>query len=376
MLDLGEIREKIDGIDKQLVSLFEERMALCHSVAEYKISTGKKVLDTERENAKLAAITKMVQNPENVHAINDLFSQIMANSRKMQYRLLEENGQTLREPYEAVDEVDKTNCKVVYQGVPGAYSYIAMKRYFGENVENFHVPTWRDAMEAIANHEADYAVLPIENSTAGIVSDIYDLLVEYPHYIVGEQELPVEHVLMALPGAKVEDIRTVISHPQALAQCRRFLDSNENWKTEERLNTAAAAKEVSESGDLTMAAVGSPYAAEHFGLQILKEGIFDARGNTTRFVIISGQKRFVKDAQKISVCMELPHQSGSLYNALAHFIYNDLNMTKIESRPIPQRKWEYRFFVDFEGNLSDPAVKNALRGLQAESAKFRIFGNY
>ena len=125
-----------------------------------------------------------------------------------------------------------------------------------------------------------------------------------------------------------------------------------------------------------MAAVGSPYAAEHFGLQILKEGIFDAQGNTTRFVIISGQKRFVKDAQKISVCMELPHQSGSLYNALAHFIYNDLNMTKIESRPIPRRKWEYRFFVDFEGNLSDPAVKNALRGLQAESAKFRIFGNY
>ena len=109
---------------------------------------------------------------------------------------------------------------------------------------------------------------------------------------------------------------------------------------------------------------------------ILKEGIFDAQGNTTRFVIISGQKRFVKDAQKISVCMELPHQSGSLYNALAHFIYNDLNMTKIESRPSPQRKWEYRFFVDFEGNLSDPAVKNALRGLQAESAKFRIFGNY
>lgn len=132
-------------------------------------------------------------------------------------------------------------------------------------------------MEAITRGEADYAVLPIENSTAGIVSDIYDLLVEYPHYIVGEQELPVEHVLMALPGAKAEEIRTVISHPQALAQCRRFLDSNENWKTEERLNTAAAAKEVSESGDLTMAAVGSPYAAEHFGLQILKEGILMPR---------------------------------------------------------------------------------------------------
>ena len=125
-----------------------------------------------------------------------------------------------------------------------------------------------------------------------------------------------------------------------------------------------------------MAAVGSPYAAEHFGLQILKEGIFDAQGNTTRFVIISGQKRFVKDAQKISVCMELPHQSGSLYNALAHFIYNDLNMTKIESRPIPQRKWEYRFFVDFTGKLGESAVENALRGIEAEANVLRVLGNY
>ena len=202
MLDLGEIREKIDGIDKQLVSLFEERMALCHSVAEYKISTGKKVLDTERENAKLAAITKMVQNPENVHAINDLFSQIMANSRKMQYRLLEENGQTLREPYEAVDEVDKTNCKVVYQGVPGAYSYIAMKRYFGENVENFHVPTC--AMEAVKMGKADYAVLPIENSTAGIVAGVYDLLQEYNNYIIAETYIKVEHALLGLPGTDLD----------------------------------------------------------------------------------------------------------------------------------------------------------------------------
>ena len=143
----------------------------------------------------------------------------------------------------------------------------------------------------------------------------------------------------------------MISHPQALAQCRRFLDSNENWKTEERLNTAAAAKEVSESGDLTMAAVGSPYAAEHFGLQILKEGIFDARGNTTRFVIISGQKRFVKDAQKISVCMELPHQSGSLYNALAHFIYNDLNMTKDRVPPDSAAEMGVPFLRGFRGEL-------------------------
>ena len=287
-----------------------------------------------------------------------------------------ENGGEEMTDYTQVDHLPTHGRRVVFQGVEGAYSFGAMKEFFDDTITSFHVDTWKEAMEAITKGEADYAVLPIENSTAGIVSDIYDLLVEYPHYIVGEQELPVEHVLMALPGAKVEDIRTVISHPQALAQCRRFLDSNENWKTEERLNTAAAAKEVSESGDLTMAAVGSPYAAEHFGLQILKEGIFDARGNTTRFVIISGQKRFVKDAQKISVCMELPHQSGSLYNALAHFIYNDLNMTKIESRPISQRKWEYRFFVDFTGKLGESAVENALRGIEAEANVLRVLGNY
>ena len=332
MLDLGKIRDEIDVTDDEIVRLFQHRMALAAEVAQYKIETGKAVFDAERERQKLEKLTGEGTNAFNTKGIQELFQQIMSISRKRQYQLLTENGGEEMTDYTQVDHLPTHGRRVVFQGVEGAYSFGAMKEFFDDTITSFHVDTWKEAMEAITKGEADYAVLPIENSTAGIVSDIYDLLVEYPHYIVGEQELPVEHVLMALPGAKVEDIRTVISHPQALAQCRRFLDSNENWKTEERLNT--------------------------------------------RFVIISGQKRFVKDAQKISVCMELPHQSGSLYNALAHFIYNDLNMTKIESRPIPQRKWEYRFFVDFEGNLSDPAVKNALRGLQAESAKFRIFGNY
>ena len=372
------LRQEIDGIDKELLELFQKRMKTCAELAEYKKKKEIPILDESRERQKLAMVTE--QSEEGMTDYNrNLFGVVMDLSKAYQQKLNRAHSEWEKVISEAIENTEKTLPKypfVACQGVEGAYSFGAMKEFFDDTITSFHVDTWKEAMEAITRGEADYAVLPIENSTAGIVSDIYDLLVEYPHYIVGEQELPVEHVLMALPGAKAEEIRTVISHPQALAQCRRFLDSNENWKTEERLNTAAAAKEVSESGDLTMAAVGSPYAAEHFGLQILKEGIFDAQGNTTRFVIISGQKRFVKDAQKISVCMELPHQSGSLYNALAHFIYNDLNMTKIESRPIPQRKWEYRFFVDFEGNLSDPAVKNALRGLQAESAKFRIFGNY
>ena len=293
MLDLGKIRDEIDVTDDEIVRLFQHRMALAAEVAQYKIETGKAVFDAERERQKLEKLTGEGTNAFNTKGIQELFQQIMSISRKRQYQLLTENGGEEMTDYTQVDHLPTHGRRVVFQGVEGAYSFGAMKEFFDDTITSFHVDTWKEAMEAITKGEADYAVLPIENSTAGIVSDIYDLLVEYPHYIVGEQELPVEHVLMALPGAKVEDIRTVISHPQALAQCRRFLDSNENWKTEERLNTAAAAKEVSESGDLTMAAVGSPYAAEHFGLQILKEGIFDARGNTTRFVIISGQKRFV-----------------------------------------------------------------------------------
>ena len=376
MLDLGEIREKIDGIDKQLVSLFEERMALCHSVAEYKISTGKKVLDTERENAKLAAITKMVQNPENVHPINDLFSQIMANSRKMQYRLLEENGQTLREPYEAVDEVDKTNCKVVYQGVPGAYSYIAMKRYFGENVENFHVPTWRDAMEAVKMGKADYAVLPIENSSAGIVSENYDLLVEYDNCIVGEQIIPIDHCLLGTKGSKLSDIEQVYSHPQALMQCGRYLDEHRNWEKHSFKNTAMAAKKVKEDGLLRQAAIASRLTADIYRLDILDEHIQDNSNNCTKFVIVTGRKIFLKNAGKISICFEIPHESGSLYHMLSHFIFNDLNMNKIESRPLGERNWEYRFFIDFEGNLNESAVKNALHGIKEEAENFKILGNY
>ncbi len=182
MLDLNVIREQIDGIDKQLVDLFEQRMKLTKEVAEYKIQTGKKVLDTQRERAKIEAVTKLVKNEANVHAIDDLFSQIMANSRKGQYQLLEAMGQTLREPYEAIESINKEGVKIVYQGVPGAYTQEAACNFFGEDCDNYGVPTWRDVMEAVKNKEADYGVLPIENSTTGSVVGVYDLLQERDLY--------------------------------------------------------------------------------------------------------------------------------------------------------------------------------------------------
>ena len=159
-------------------------------------------------------------------------------------------------------------------------------------------------------------------------------------------------------------------------QCREYLEEHRDWQQMEWSNTAAAAKKVADEKDPAQAAIGSRHAAKHFGLTVLEEGIYSNVNNSTRFIIVTREKIYCRDARKISVSYELPHESGSLYNSLSHFIYNGLNMTKIESRPIMERNWEYRFFVDFEGNLSDSAVKNALRGLRSEAQNLRVHGNY
>lgn len=376
MLDLNEIRDNIDKIDRQLVELFEERMKLTTEVAEYKIETGKKVLDPVREKAKLEAVRKLVKNPDNVHAIDDLFSQIMANSRKNQYMLLEKMGQTLREPYEAIDEIDKKDCKVVYQGVPGAYAYAAMINFFGRDVDNFNVSTWRDAMEAVKNGKADYAVFPIENSTTGIVADVYDLLQEYDNYIIAETYVKIEHLLLGLPGTNLDNVTAVYSHPQGLMQCDRFLDTHKDWQRISQANTAVAAKMIFQEHNKTHVAIASKEAAELYGLDVLKSSIADQDNNTTRFVIVTKTRKFVKDAKKTSIVFETANEAGTLYNLLSHIIYNGLNMNKIESRPIEGRQWEFRFFVDFEGNIDDPRVMNALRGIQEEAKAIKLLGNY
>lgn len=376
MTDLKDLRDEIDQIDRQMVELFEKRMEICGQVAEYKINTGKKVFDQEREQSKLDTLKGLAHSSFNRHGVSELFQQIMAMSRKLQYQLLEQQGVKGRLDFTCVERLEKENVRVVYQGLEGAYAHQAALEYFGRDVNCFHVERWRDAMEAIREGSADYAVLPLENSTAGIVNDNYDLLNEYSNYIVGEEVVLIDHVLMGLPGADISSIQTVYSHPQALMQCSRFLDEYREWTQMSVGNTAVAVRGVKDSGDLSKAAIGSRQAADYYGMKILEEGICHGKQNSTRFIIVTNQKIFEKDAKKISICFEIPHTSGSLYNILSHFIYNDLNMNKIESRPIPERQWEYHFFVDFEGNLNDSAVKNALRGIQEETANFKILGNY
>ena len=375
-IDLLQLRDQLDDIDEQIVHLYEKRMDICREVAEYKIENGKQVLDKEREKSKLQTLKAMASNDFYRHGVEELFEQIMSMSRKLQYQLLSKRGVICRLPFMEVESLKQASARVVFQGVEGANSEAAMRAYFGDQVNSFHVESFRDAMEAIEEGMADFAVLPIENSSAGIVSSIYDLLVEFENYIVGEQVMKIENCLMSVKGAKLSDIRTVYSHPQALMQSAKYLEEHREWQQISMLNTAEAARMVAREQDPSKAAIANSLAAKLYDLEILEPEMCSNAANSTRFIIVTNQKIYRKDAGKISICFEIPHESGSLYHAMSHFIYNGLNMCKIESRPIEGRNWEYRFFLDFEGNLNDSAVKNALRGLRDETRNMRILGNY
>lgn len=350
-------------------------MVVSEGVAAYKRSVGKPVLDKEREKSKIEKVTEKTSNAFNHQAVESLFSQIMAISRMLQYQKLASERTDL-EGFREDTLCISPETKVVYAGVPGAYAEAAMQKFFGTEIDGYNVETFGDAMEAVHSGKADYAVLPIENSSTGSVNDVYDLLSDYDNHIVGETMVKIEHALLGLPGSQLENIHTVYSHPQGLMQCSRFLDSKREWQQVSLQNTAASAKRVVDDGDLSQAAIASKQAAKNYGLIVLKEKLNDLDNNSTRFVVISHKKMFEKKADTISICFETLHESGSLYSVLSHFIFNGLSMTRIESRPIHGKPWQYRFFVDFNGNLKEQAVKNALHGIQSETESFRILGNY
>lgn len=375
MIDLAESRQKLDVIDKQIVDLMKQRLAICRDVAEYKIANHKPVFDRAREEEKLRTLCGMVEEDFGRRCVDELFKQIIAMSRKLQYGILESGEQSGAMPYELVDRLSTKDCKIVYQGVPGAYSHEATRKYFGEEADCSYVATFREAMETIKNGQADYAVLPIDNSTAGIVNDTYDLLREYDNYIVAEETVKIEHALLGIPGTDLGKVLRVYSHPQGLMQCAKYLE-DKGWQQLSAANTAVSAKKIIEEKDRTQVAIASETAAKLYGLEVLAAHINTSGINTTRFVIVSKKRIVTADADKISICFEIPHKSGSLYNILSHIMFNGLNMSKIESRPISERKWEFMFYVDFMGKLSDPAVKNCLRGIEEEALSLKLLGNY
>lgn len=265
--------------------------------------------------------------------------------------------------------------KVVYQGVEGAYSHIVTKKLFPDiNTEN--VKTFEDAIKEVLDGNALYCVVPIENSSAGIVTDVYDLLLKKDVVIVAEYDLHISHCLLGTKDADIEDIKTVYSHPQALMQCASYLREHTDWSQVSFLNTAVSAKKVKDDNSKAQAAIASELSANIYDLKILDRGINRNSNNTTRFVVLSKEKIFSDSSNKLSLILELPHEKGMLYNILGIFVLNGLNLVKIESRPIPEKTFEYRFFIDIEGNLNSPNVSNVLEILKEKVPFLKVLGNY
>ena len=375
MIDLAISRQQIDEIDSQIVELFEKRMQVANEVAKYKMETGKPVYDKEREDAKLEKLGSLSHGAFNERAVKELFSQIMSISRKYQYGVLPHTDDVTE--FKKVDSVmAEKEATVYYFGVPGTHTQQAMEDVFGTEINGVSCQSFQGVMEAVENGAADYGVLPIENSSTGGISANYDLLLNYGNSIVGQYVMKIDQCLLALPGSSLSDIRTVFSHPQGLLQSREFMNEHPEYEGVEYGSTAAAAKKVAEDNNKTQAAIASRRAAKEYGLEILADSIQQEKNNCTRFIIIGRHSYYTEKSNKLALCIELPHKSGTLYRILSHFLYNDLNMTQIESRPIPGKNWEYRFFVDGEGHLDDAAVQNALRGVKEEAAFMRVLGNF
>ena len=266
---------------------------------------------------------------------------------------------------------------VGYQGVPGAYSYLAMKQYFaGCTLTAEAYPSFDDVVEAVKEGSIQYGVLPIENSSTGGITTVYDLIRHNDINIVGEKIVKVEHCLLVCPGTRLEEVRNVYSHPQGLAQCHAFFKAHPELAECPYTNTAKAAQFVSGQKDHSLAAIAGAQAAEPYGLEVLLRGIQTNQSNYTRFVIVSRQAEIPPEANKITLVVSLPHKPGSLYHVLGHFEQHGINMTNIESRPIEGRPWEYFFHMDITGHLNDAAVQAALAGLSLENARYKLLGNY
>ncbi|HIS64568.1 MAG TPA: chorismate mutase [Candidatus Avoscillospira avistercoris] len=382
MRDLQQCRAEIDRLDRQIVALFEERMAVCREVGAYKVAHHLPVLDEERERQVLQAKAELLQDAGLRPQVIALFETIMAGSRSLQRRMVTETDPAKAGDLEAYQAMRHwsgqplTEQRVLYQGQPGAYCEEAAMGFFGDDCQRMNLKTWDGVFRGVKEGFGDFGVVPIENSSTGSINDVFDLLGQFGCYIVGEQIVPVRHCLVALPDASMDTITDVYSHAQGFAQCRPFLGEHPKWEHHEMVNTAVAAKFVAESGDSTKAAIASRRAAELYGLQILQSAINENVRNYTRFLIVAAEPRFPEDANKISVRFIIPHREGSLCRILQIFAQAGLNLEKLESRPVPESRWEYSFYADFTGNIRREEMDRGIRELIDAASSFRVLGNY
>lgn len=376
MKTLAECRSEIDAIDSELLRLLEQRIRVAESVANYKIENNMKVFDETRERAVLAGVSEKC--PEDVrHELTGTFDGIMNMSKLHQYCVKSRSSTSRKFFMDALApqrDHGSAGLQIGVQGVSGAYSEMSARTLYPD-AKILFFEDWSGIFSALKRGEIDYGVLPVENSTYGSVTDVYRLIIDNDAYIAASMRLHVEHCLLAPKGVSAEDVREVVSHPQALGQCAGYI-ARHGFSAVSCENTAVAAERVAKSGRKDAAAIAGADCAEKYGLTILERGVQDEPHNTTRFVSISSRLSIPSGADKISIRFSLAHRQGTLARILSYFSALGLNLTKIESRPIPSMPFNYLFYLDFEGSMRDEATFDLITALNDELSDFRFMGNY
>ena len=376
-MELKEYRQELDRIDSELVRLFAERMGVAADIALWKQANGMRVLDLRREKEKLRAVEE--QSPEELREYTSaLFSLIMELSRSRQNRILNpQSAETLaiEKALRDTPQLFPETAMVACQGVEGAYSGIACEKLFAR-LNILYFSTFDAVFSAIEKGLCRYGVIPVENSTAGTVNAVYDLMRKHDFRIVRSVRVKVDHNLLVRPGTKPEDIREIYSHPQAIAQCAAFLQTMPKVKVIPCENTALAAKMAAESTEPGIAALSSRACSRLYGLDILKSDVQDSGNNYTRFICISRELEIYPGANRTSLMVVLPHEPGSLYRLLSRFNALGINLTKLESRPMPERSFEFMFYFDFDTSVYSPRFIQLMGELGELTDEYEYLGSY
>lgn len=362
-LDLEKIRQEIDKVDQQLADVLESRLHLVMQVAAYKKSKGLPVKDKNREAKVIEKVAGFLENKEYSVAVKNIMRGIID-----QACLLEET---------ALSEANDKTYEVACFGPAGSFTHQALEEYFhGRRYNRHHFQTFEEVISSISDGTMDYAVLPIENSSTGGITEVYDLLRQYDCSIVGEQCVKIEQNLLGCEGASLSTIKTVYSHPQGFKQCADFFHDYPDIEQVPYFSTSKSAEEVAEKHDITLGAIAGKQAAELYNLKVIAPAINSNSNNYTRFVIIAKKPEIVANANKITLIVAVKHETGSLYKMLASFYHMGLNMLNLESRPIVGKTWEYFFYIDVTGNLADPLVIDVMEEIKSKSTYCKVLGNY
>ena len=380
MADLDDYRVRIDEIDREITKLFEERMNVVLSVADYKMKNNLPIFNRGREDEVIEKNIGYLENKDYAGELKEFYNDLMEVSRHLQNRKMQES-----EKKSSIEELKKskavynkkdTDKKIGFFGVSGSFTEEAMFKYFGRVKDPKAYDEFEDVFLAVKNNEIDYGVVPIENSSTGAIAQVYDLLYKYEFYIVGEQCVRAEQNIVGVKGTTLDDIKEVYSHPQPFAQSTEFLKCHPEWKLIPFHSTSVSAKLVSDLKEKSKVAIASKRAAQIYNLDIIKENINNQSQNTTRFIIISKNLESDESCNKVSVVFSIDDKAGTLYKLISHFAENNINMIKIESRPMEHGTWNCFLYVDFDGNIDSPEVITALNLIRQNSPYFKLLGGY